>query len=140
MSGQSDRKEERRTAVRFVTRNALLTYRKKGLGGLFGGGSNRPLPIRNISSRGVCFLCDEKVRKGQKLALTMVLKPGAPKVEVDYQAAWSGEGKGIYPFATGGRFVNIPGEIRSLFAHIEKHVELRRKGESETQILKKLPQ
>jgi hypothetical protein len=132
--------KERRSAPRFVTRNALLHYKKKAiLGILGGGGSQRPLPIRNISSKGVCFLCDEKLKPGQAIEVSMTLKPGGQKVKVPLKVVWCGEGKGIYEHAAGGMFLEYPMELRPIMAQIEKYVELRDKDESETQMLKRFP-
>lgn len=138
---ESQRQEhkERRSAERFVTRNALLSYKKKGLlGGLLGGGgSERPLPIRNISSKGLCFLCDEKLKTGQKLALVLMLRPGEPKLHVEFEVVWADKGKGIYEFSAGGKFTNYDRDVRQSLAEIEKHVEVRDAGDSETQLLRK---
>jgi len=112
-----------RAAYRVPAKGVLLAYRKSGLlARLRGGEESRPLPVRNISRDGLCFLCHERLKPGQKLVLSVRLGPRRPTIRTQGEVRWRGEGSGIYEYRVGVRFTDVaPGDWHIL-SQVEKYV------------------
>jgi hypothetical protein len=65
---------ERRRCIRFVIPGMEVKYKKKGLF-VFSRIFSEPFPAIDISKGGVAFACDEKLSKGKKLVVQLLI-PG----------------------------------------------------------------
>lgn len=129
---------ERRSAERATVRGALAIYSKRGgvLSGLFGGRSKkRPVPVRNLSSNGICFLCNERLRAGTSLAITVRVSERGPDVLVMGKVVNTGQGRGAYPYQAHVQLVDFKGDAWQVLSHLEDFVVPRE--EATTSLLKR---
>jgi Tfp pilus assembly protein PilZ len=136
---ETNEAEERRAFERIFPRGAVLRYAKRSgfLGGLFGGKSlKRPASLRNLSRIGACFLCRERLRVGQKLAMSIRLGERGPNVLVVGKVVCTNKGRGSNPFQIGVRFVDYRANAWNVLSHLEDHVQER--DESTTTMLRRM--
>ena len=124
--------QERRTAARFTARGALVSYQKLDLlSRLFGGKKTAgPFPVRNISSSGVCFSCQENLRPRQRLLMTIRLTDRGPNVTVVTSVVWTGEGRGAFKHQSGVRYVDFKGDSWRTLSHLEEHIVKKEEASS----------
>lgn len=138
-ASEASETEERRAFARISPRGAVLRYAKRSgfLGGLFGGKSlKRPAPLRNLSRIGACFLCRERLRVGQKLAMSIRLGERGPTVLVVGKVVCTNKGRGSYPFQAGVRFVEYRANAWNVLSHLGDHVQER--DETTTTMLRRM--
>jgi len=119
--------QEQRAGERLSPKGSVLAYQKKGcLGGLLKGKSSKRLvPVRNMSSTGVCFLCHDRLRAGQKLTMTIRLSDQGPNVVVEAQVVRKEKGRGVYEHMVSARFVDFKGTAWQYLSHLKDYVVLR---------------
>lgn len=88
-------------AERIPCKDCRLVYKRESgwWGKLFGScEETKPLPIRNISRDSVCFLCQDRLERDEKLHMRISLGKRNPSVRVDGKVIRCEEGKGKYPW------------------------------------------
>jgi len=96
---------DRRGYGRFVSDGATIAYRVKGLlARVLGGRSEASLPVRNVSARGVCFMCSGKLKSGWKLEMEVRLHRENVNFSVGGEVVWVGRGDAQYPHRAGVKF------------------------------------
>ncbi|MFP4176148.1 MAG: PilZ domain-containing protein [Candidatus Brocadiia bacterium] len=115
---------------RILCEGVLLSFRRRRgfLRKLFGGSSkSAPVPVRNISRDGVCFLSKQELAEGEELHLTMNLGPGRPTMRLEGKVIWCDEGKGKYPWKAGVGFTKVPTEAWTVLENIEDYCKEKKK-------------
>jgi hypothetical protein len=84
--------------LRYAKRSALPSLVKRPREG------GKPVPVRDISWRGLRFLSREKLSPGEELQMTIKLARHHRPVHAVGEVIWCGEGQGLYPCAVGARF------------------------------------
>ena len=138
-ASETSETQERRAFERIAPKGGMLAYTKRSgfLGGLLGRKSRkRPVPLRNLSRIGACFLCRERLRVGQKLAMNIRLGERGPTVLVEGRVVWTNKGRGSYPFQAGVRFVDYRANAWNVLSHLENHVQER--DETTTTMLRRM--
>jgi len=121
---------ERRRDERIACAGVFLTYRKSGfLTKLLGlkAGWGRPVPVRNITRNGLCFLSRDALEPGQQVTMAVKLAHKKPPVRVEAQVVWRDTGDGMSPFVVGVSFVKMSPRVRKVLDHVDQ-VVVRRKG------------
>ena len=128
MRGSRD-KEKRRTD-RISCRDVLLTYREETgvLGRLLGKGrESKPVPVRNISRDGACFLSKEKLSEGTDLSLTIDFGPHNPTVHLVCQVVHVEPGEGRYSHRVGVGFTRVSEKTWEVLGRLEDFCRRRDK-------------
>ena len=121
------RREEQRTARRFDCKDVRLSYTRQGglLARLFLAKPRpaKPVPVRNLSRDGVCFLCRESLRQGEELAMVIQLGARGPTLHARGAVRWCGFGEGIYGHKVRIRFTDVPPDSRDVLSRVEIYLQ-----------------
>lgn len=127
--GKSPEKE-RRKAERIPCKDVLLTYKSETgiLGQILGKDKeSKPLPVRNISRDGLCFLSKEHVKEGTDLSLTVDFGLHRPTIRVQGRSLHVRPGEGRYPHRVGVGFTRVSEKDWEVLSQLEEIC--RRRGE-----------
>ena len=115
---------ERRAAERLQPRGALVNYQKLDFfSRLFSKKKTMgPFPVRNMGSGGVNFLCQENLKPGQRLLMTVRLSDKGPTIAVEAVVVWTGEGKGNFKFQSAVRYVDFKGDAWKILSHLNDFI------------------
>jgi len=80
---------ERRRCRRFEIAGAQVRYKKTGLL-VFKKEFSEAYPVVNVSKGGLGFLCDEKLRRGQKVMVELLVPDESP-LSLRGQVRWQGQ-------------------------------------------------
>ncbi|MBS3761846.1 MAG: PilZ domain-containing protein [Planctomycetes bacterium] len=121
--------EERRRVERIPCKDVWLTYETAGgfVAKLIGRKkkSKKPLPVRNISRDGVCFLAKKRLKPGQVVHIRVNPGPRQPWIRADAQVIWLGEGEGRYDYRVGIGFSNVQKSEWQKLRRIKELVHIR---------------
>jgi len=119
--------KERRAAERVACKDVLLSYETEGgfWASLFGKASqsSKPVPVRNISRGGVCFLAKQKLVPGGALTMTVRFGPRRPTVTVKGEVIWTASGEGRYPHKIGVGFIDVDQEAWEVLSKAKQIVQ-----------------
>ncbi len=103
--------EERRSLERFPCKDVRMSYWQEGgfLAGFLGGKKqeSKPLPVRDMSRHGLCFLSRKELKLDRELRMTIRLGHRKPTVRAGGRVLWCGLGEGIYPYKIGVGFTQV---------------------------------
>ena len=126
--------EERRTTERVACKDVRLVYDEAVgfLAGLLYGKhkqrKSKPVPVRNISRDGLCFLSRREFGLGERISVTIQLERHRPTVHAEGEIRWCGRGEGVYTHKVGVGFTDVSGPAWDVLTHLE---EVLRKEDKE---------
>ncbi len=124
---ESVEEKERRAAERLSLRGTIATFRKLGfLSSLLSRKApTSPMPVRNITSSGICILTEHRVRPGQRLLMTIRLGERGPSIQIEAKVVWCEKGKGTYAYRAGVRFVDFKGDAWRVLSRLGDYASRR---------------
>ena len=119
-----------RSADRFEVEEATVSYRGRGLWARIMGGvaAESSLPVRNFSGRGICFMCEQRLKGGQRLEMVIKLRGEQQSLPVSGVVVWVGQGNHRYPQRAGVRFTRIGLESARRLAAVFERLRTREKA------------
>jgi len=103
---QEERREERRTLRRVETKDWKCAYAIIPRFSLFSRAKPEGrYPIVDLHRSGAQLLCDEELKRGQKILIAMA-KEGQKAFRIEGEVVWTGPGKDLHPYRMGVHFTN----------------------------------
>ena len=120
----TDTDKGRRAAERLACKGVRMTFREEQgfFAGLVGAKykDSKPVPVRNLSRDGLCFLSRREFKPGEHLSMTIRLGSHGPTVQAEGEAQWCSSGEGVYSYKVGVGFTDVRHADWDVLGHLEE--------------------